>query len=149
MEVWAEMARIPANAVERTKIIQAHKTAGAERLLHLSFIWLLGCSVAPIWRDNVQQGGKSSLGGAPAGAQSYWQGRFAACAFVGGFFGIERPKNNWGVAPNPTRELRPLTPQGADEKGRSPPLDPSARFSWSLRHTMPACLSLFPRVYSF
>ena len=26
--------------------------------------------------------GKSSLGGAPAGAQSYWQGRFAACAFV-------------------------------------------------------------------
>ena len=31
------------------------------------------------------------LGGAPAGAQSYWQGRFAACAFVGGFLGIGRP----------------------------------------------------------
>ena len=53
---------------------------------------------------------------------SYWQGRFAACAFVGGFLEIERPKNSWGVAPNPTRELRPLTLQGADEKGRSPPL---------------------------
>ena len=26
--------------------------------------------------------GKSSLGGAPAGAQSYWQGRFAACTFL-------------------------------------------------------------------
>ena len=43
---------------------------------------------------------------------SYWQGRFAACAFAGGFLEIERPWNSWGVAPNPTRELRPLTPQG-------------------------------------
>ena len=34
---------------------------------------------------------------------SYWQGRFAACALVGGFLEIERPKNNWGVAPNLTR----------------------------------------------
>ena len=58
------------------------------------------------------------LGGAPAGARSYWQGRFAACAFVGGFLGIGRPRNSWGVAPNPTRELRPLTPQGGL------PLDP-------------------------
>ena len=56
--------------------------------------------------------------GAPAGAQSYWQGRFAACTFVGGFLGIGRPRNSWGVAPNPTRELRPLTPQGGL------PLDP-------------------------
>ena len=62
--------------------------------------------------------GKSSLGGAPAGAQSYWQGRFAACAFVGGFLGVGRTWNSWGVAPNPTRELRPLTPQGGF------PLDP-------------------------
>ena len=31
------------------------------------------------------------LGGAPAGARSYWQGRFAACTFVGGFLGIGRP----------------------------------------------------------
>ena len=28
------------------------------------------------------------LGGAPAGAQSYWQGRFAACAFVDFSFGM-------------------------------------------------------------
>ena len=26
---------------------------------------------------------------------SYWQGRFAACTFVGGFLEIERPKNSW------------------------------------------------------
>ena len=28
------------------------------------------------------------LGGAPAGAQSYWQGRFAACTFVDFSFGM-------------------------------------------------------------
>ena len=71
---------------------------------HVSRCW----SVAPIWRDNVQVVGKAAWG-ASADAQSYWQGRFAACTFVGGFLGVERPKNSWGVAPNPTRELRPLT----------------------------------------
>ena len=34
----------------------------------------------------------------------------------------------------------PQTPQGADEKGRSPPLDPSARLSWHLYHSSSACL---------
>ena len=53
--------------------------------------------------------GEEQLGGASADAQSYWQGRFAACTFVGGFLGVERPKNSWGVAQPPTRELRPLT----------------------------------------
>ena len=62
--------------------------------------------------------GKSGLGGAPAGAQSYWQGRFAACTFVERVWHTGRPRNSWGVAPNPTRELRPLTPQGGF------PLDP-------------------------
>ena len=61
---------------------------------------------------------KEQLGGASAEAQSYWQGRFAACTFVGGFLGAGRTRNSWGVAPNPTRELRPLTPQGGF------PLDP-------------------------
>ena len=57
------------------------------------------------------------LGGAPAGAQSYWQGRFAACAFVERFLGIGRPRNGWGVAkPQPGR--CPCTLQGAL------PLDP-------------------------
>ena len=58
------------------------------------------------------------LGGASADAQSYWQGRFAACTFVERVWHTGRPRNSWGVAPNPTRELRPLTPQGAL------PLDP-------------------------
>ena len=43
------------------------------------------------------------LGGAPAGARSYWQGRFAACAFVERVWRNGRPWNSWGVAPNPTR----------------------------------------------
>ena len=51
--------------------------------------------------------GEEQLGGAPAGAQSYWQGRFAACAFVDDFLGIGRPWNCWGVAPNPTRDAVP------------------------------------------
>ena len=50
---------------------------------------------------------KEQLGGASEEARSYWQGRFAACAFVGGFLEIERPKNSWGVAPNPTRDAVP------------------------------------------
>ena len=29
--------------------------------------------------------GEEQLGGASADAQSYWQGRFAACTFVGDF----------------------------------------------------------------
>ena len=47
------------------------------------------------------------LGGASEDARSYWQGRFAACAFVAGFLGIGRPWNSWGVAPNPTRGAAP------------------------------------------
>ena len=94
--------------------------------------------------------GKEQLGGASADAQSYWQGRFAACAFVGDFLGIGRTRNSWGSALNPTRDRRkgtksPLTLQGADEKGRSPPLDPSARLSWSRFHAPSACSFLVLR----
>ena len=61
---------------------------------------------------------KEQLGGASEDAQSYWQGRFAACTFVERVRHTGRPRNSWGAAPNPARELRPLTPQGAL------PLDP-------------------------
>ena len=47
---------------------------------------------------------KEQLGGAPAGAQSYWQGRFAACAFVDFSFGM--------VARGTVGAL-PQTPQGS------------------------------------
>ena len=60
--------------------------------------------------------GEEQLGGASADAQSYWQGRFAACAFVGDFLGIGRTRNSWGGALNPTRDRR---------KGTKSPLDPA------------------------
>ena len=59
-------------------------------------------SDATICKEWIKQ-----LGGAPAGAQSYWQRRFAACTFVGGFLGVGRTRNSWGVAPNPTRGAAP------------------------------------------
>ena len=46
---------------------------------------------------------KEQLGGASEEAQSYWQGRFAACALVEHVWHTGRPWNCWGVAPNPTR----------------------------------------------
>ena len=91
---------------------------------------------------------EEQLGGASADAQSYWQGRFATCAFVGDFLGIGRTRNSWGGALNPTRDRRkgtnslPLTLQETDEKGRTPPLDPSARLSWSRFHA-PSARSFF------
>ncbi len=51
--------------------------------------------------------GKSSLGGAPAGAQSYWQGRFAACAFVDFSFGVVN-RGTVGALPQTPPEAPPL-----------------------------------------
>ncbi len=74
--------------------------------------------------------GEEQLGGASADAQSYWQGRFAVCAFVGDFLGIGRTRNSWGVALNPTRDRRkgtnslPLTRKGQMKRDEVPPLTP-------------------------
>ena len=75
--------------------------------------------------------------GRSCGSARLLAGTLRCLRLVGGFFGIERPKNNWGVAPNPTRELRPLTPQGEIF-----PLTPFARLSWFLYHTPSACCAL-------
>ena len=40
----------------------------------------------------------------------------------------------------------PQTPQGTDEKGRSPPLDPFSRLSWSCFHAPSACSFLVLRL---
>ena len=61
---------------------------------------------------------KEQLGGASADAQSYWQGRFAACTFVERVWHTGRPWNSWGVAPNPTRDAVPRPCKG------QLPLDP-------------------------
>ena len=44
-----------------------------------------------------------------------------------------------GRCPEPHKGRCPLTLQGADEKGRSPPLDPFSRLSWSRFHAPFAC----------
>ena len=80
------------------------------------------------------------VGGAPAGAQSYWQGRFAACTFAGGFLGIGRTRNSWGVALNPSRDAVP-----APCKVQLP-LDPFSRLSWSRFHAPSACSFLALRL---
>ena len=90
-------------------------------------------------------GRMSSLGGASADAQSYWQGRFAACAFVGDFLGIGRTRSSWGVAPNPTRELRPLTPQGTLSLD---PFSASRLERASLTLPLPAFFLPLPLVYA-
>ena len=79
---------------------------------------------------------EEQLGGASADAQSYWQGRFAVCAFVGDFLGIGRTRNSWGGALNPTRDRRKGT--------KSPPLTPP-RLSWSRFHAPSACSFLVLR----
>ncbi len=57
--------------------------------------------------------GKEQLGGASADAQSYWQGRFAACAFVDDFLGIGRPRDSWGHGPPGRRGPHP--PDGGSQ----------------------------------
>ncbi len=57
------------------------------------------------------------LGGASADAQSYWQGRFAACTFVERVWHTGRPEQ-LGRCPKPHKGRCPLTLQGAL------PLDP-------------------------
>ena len=50
-----------------------------------------------------------------------------------------------GRCPKPHKGRCPLTLQGADEKGRSPPLDPFSRLSWSRFHAPSACSFLVLR----
>ena len=89
--------------------------------------------------------GEEQLGGAPAGAQSYWQERFAACTFVERVWHTGRPWNCWGVAPNPTRTLS-LDPARGRRKGTKSPLDPFSRLSWSRFHAPSACSFLVLRL---
>ena len=63
-------------------------------------------SVAPIWRDNVELVKRAAWG------RSCGSAKLLPAPFVERVGHTGRPWNSWGVAPNPTRELRPLTPQG-------------------------------------
>ena len=90
--------------------------------------------------------GEEQLGGASADARSYWQGRFAACTFCWACLTNWSPDQQLGRCPKPHKGRCPLTLQGADEKGRSPPLDPFSRLSWSHFHAPSACSFLVLRL---
>ena len=65
---------------------------------------------------------EEQLGGASEDAQSYWQGRFAACTFCWTRLTCWSPVEQLGRCPKPQQGRCPCTLQGTDEKGRSPPL---------------------------
>ena len=58
------------------------------------------------------------LGGAPAGAQSYWQGRFAACTFVDFSFGMVA-RETVGALPQTPQGTLSLDPFLAARLGRA------------------------------
>ena len=66
---------------------------------------------------------KSSLGGASEDAQSYWQGRFAACAFVGDSFGLVG-RETVGALPQTPQGTLSLDPARGRRKRTKSPLDP-------------------------
>ena len=81
------------------------------------------CGKDPLWLERPAGRSRPSgatmckwwieqLGGASADAQSYWQGRFAACTFVERVWHTGRPRNSWGVAPNPSRDAVPAPCKG-------------------------------------
>ena len=101
-------------------------------------------SVAPIWREMCKWSNEQ-LGGASADARSYWQGRFAACAFLAFPLELVARETVGALPPNPTRELRPLTPQGTLSLD---PFSASRLERASLTLPLPAFFLPLPLVYA-
>ena len=87
---------------------------------------------------------KEQLGGASEDARSYWQGRFAACAFCWRLPLNWSPAERLGRCPKPHQRRRLWTPQGAL------PLDPFLRPGLSAFPCYPLSLIRlsFPQHYS-
>ena len=84
-------------------------------------------SVAPIWRDNVQVVGKAAWGRVCGRAKLLRRDAALPATKAAGlsaFSIIGLTVQQLGRCPKPHQRCRLWTPQGADEKGRSPPLDP-------------------------
>ena len=80
-------------------------------------------SVAPIWRDTCASGWIEQLGGASAGRAKLLAGTLRClrlCWLLP--FELVCTEEQLGRCPKPHQGRCPWTPQGADEKGRSPPL---------------------------
>ena len=84
-------------------------------LLERPAVWSRSCA------RQYEAGRKSYLGGASADAQSYWQGRFAACAFVDFPF-VMVTRGTVGALPQNLPEALSLDPARGRRKGtKSPP----------------------------
>ena len=82
-----------------------------------------GCSVAPIWRDNVELRERAAWGRS-CGSAKLLAGTLR-CLHLCWLLPLNwSPAEQLGRCPKPHKGRCPLTLQGADEKGRSPPLDP-------------------------
>ena len=76
---------------------------------------------------------------------SYWQGRFAACAFVGDVC-ILVARVRVGALPQTPQGTLSLDPARGRRKGTKSPLDPFSRLSWSRFHAPSACSFLALRL---
>ena len=86
-------------------------------LLERPAVWSRSCA------RQYEAGRKSYLGGASADAQSYWQGCFAACAFVDFPF-VMVTRGTVGALPQTLPEALSLDPARGRRKGTKSPLDP-------------------------
>ena len=86
-------------------------------LLERPAVWSRSCA------RQYEAGRKSYLGGASADAQSYWQGRFAACAFVDFPF-VMVTRGTVGALPQTLPVALSLDPARGRRKGTKSPLDP-------------------------
>ena len=86
-------------------------------LLERPAVWSRSCA------RQYEAGRKSYLGGTSADAQSYWQGRFAACAFVDFPF-VMVTRGTVGALPQTLPEALSLDPARGRRKGTKSPLDP-------------------------
>ena len=80
-------------------------------------------SVAPIWRDNVQVVDRAAWGRV-CGRAKLLAGMLRCLRLCGLLLLNWSPVEQLGRCPKPQQGRCPCTLQGADEKGRSPPLDP-------------------------
>ena len=80
-------------------------------------------SVAPIWRDNMQVVGRAAWGRV-CGRAKLLAGTLRCLHLCWRLPWDWSDAEQLGRCPKPHKGRCPLTLQGADEKGRSPPLDP-------------------------
>ena len=104
---------------------------------------------------NLQLAGRKNVFSRNLGGRAAWRRSCGSAKLLAGTLRCLRlcwrlpwdwsDEEQLGRCPKPHKGRCPLTLQGADEKGRSPPLDPFSRLSWSRFHAPSACSFLVLR----